>query len=230
MKERVACLPAMRQRRALAALVWWPVLPAQLADTISAHSSAAPPRRVLQASSSPSAEGDTVIFGVIDLLTSEALNACASSCVAGVAAAFDVTESNAGCACPDDESSSRRQRRLLAWDGPENYHDDGVLAQTKTSLSLSGPQLPAATSGRAPGSRNLRALAVLEERVRVGFTARVGGGIAGGAAALDLLSSTGMEAVASAFGVEESEVSRPTQAQIKRKTICLLYTSDAADE
>ena len=200
------------------ALAWSSALLAQLVNAISGHSSpaaaaaaaaAAPPRRVLQAS-----PPDAVIFGVIDLLTSEALDACAESCVEGIAAAFEVAESSAGCACPDDESSSRRQRRLFGWDGPDNHHHhDGVLAKT-TSLLLARPQLPpAAVSGSAPESRSLRGLAALEQRVRVGFSVRVAGGTEGGAAALDLLSSTGREAVASAFGVEESEVSRPKQGR-----------------
>lgn len=169
---------------------------------ISGHPSAAaaPPRRVLQASSSRSAEGDTVIFGVIDLFTSEGLDACTASCATGVANAFGVNETSVGCACPDeddDTSASRRQRRLFGQ----------ALKNTITSQFLlgGGPQVLPAESRGAQG-RSLRGLAALEQSVPVGFSARVAGGIEGGAVALDLLSTSGREAVASALGVEESEV------------------------
>ena len=142
------------------------------------------------------AAGDTVVHGVLILHTTEGVASCEDSCKPAFAAAFGVGESDIGCLCPDEDGSFRarsRRRNLEEEIGSRN-------------LLLQGYH-EGASAGRAAGRRRrLRGLAEIEGGAPVAFSARVSGGLSGGAAALELLATSGAGAVASAFGVEESEV------------------------
>lgn len=162
-------------------------------------------RRGLQGSSAGSTTvdlGDVVINGVLDLLTTDALEACPEACRSGIAAAFGVNEADVGCVCPNVTavaSSSSARRSLL---GEEEGRPLFVFSQG-FAASASSSADKASFSSR---NRGLRGLAELDERAGAAFALRVSGGLDGGVEALDLLTGSGWSAVASLFGVEESEV------------------------
>eukprot|EP00752_Nemacystus_decipiens_P002006 g1927.t1 len=131
-----------------------------------------------------SSEGDSVVNGVLNLFTTEGVAACEASCKGAFAAAFNVTESSVGCVCPEDATArfrGRWRRRNLG----EQQYDDG---------------------GRANNRRKLRGLAELDAPAAAAFSTRIPGGLAGLATSLELLSESGPGAVASSFGLEESEL------------------------
>lgn len=144
----------------------------------------APAPRALQAV--VLSEGDTVVNGVLDLFSAEGVAACEGACVVAFSAAFGVEESAIGCLCPSTTTtgSSLRRTRML-------FGRDHNLERAEREASSSG--------------RGLRGLAELDESETVAFSARVSGGLNGGAAAVGLLSGS-MGSVAAAFGIQESEV------------------------
>lgn len=169
-------------------------------------------KRALQVSSSGdiTETGDTVVDGVLEMLTTDALDACLSSCKAGLAAAFNITEAGVGCLCPDASASRRRLVRIEEEQDAdldskrigrgENSHPQADFPGT--SLFLLSQQLGSDRDRR----RYLRGLAELDSRGRAAFAVRIPGGLSAAAEALDSVTQTGLGAVASAFGVQESEV------------------------
>lgn len=157
--------------------------------------------RALQTSSGSSDDlgdtGDTVVNGILELRTTDARDACEEGCTPGLAAAFGVDEPKVGCLCPDDLEARRRLSSFAAGDPV-----DQALLRVSPSL-LEHPKKKQQSLSR---NRSLRALAELDESVSAAFAIRITGGIEGGADSLDLFSNSGVAAVASAFGVEESEV------------------------
>lgn len=163
------------------------------------------PRRALQEILT---EGDTVVNGVLNLLTTEGVAACEGACAGAFAGAFGVDESSIGCLCPSSNTTtaaaaaaigvntgaSTRRRGLFLRD---NNNDVGPAEDMKEGEEEE--------SGSRRNRRGLRGLAELDESQPLVFSARVPGGLEGGAAALELFSES-MGAVASAFGVQESEV------------------------
>lgn len=140
-------------------------------------------------------EGDSVVNGVLNLFTTEGVAACEASCKVAFAAAFNVAEASVGCVCPKAEDTTarfrgrwRRRRHLFGEHSPADVVD--------------GRENNIRNSSR----RRLRGLAELDAPAAAAFSARIPGGLAGGAAALELLSASGPSAVASSFGLEESEV------------------------
>lgn len=122
-------------------------------------------------------EGDTVVNGVLNLYTAEGVAACEASCNGAFAEAFGVSDASIGCVCPEEEDATGRRRRNLG-------------------ESVAGRE----------NNRSLRGLTALDTPAAAAFTARISGGLDGGAAALEFLSAFGPSALASSFGVEESEV------------------------
>ena len=140
-------------------------------------------------------EGDSVVNGVLNLFTTEGVAACEASCKVTFAAAFNVAEASVGCVCPEAEDTTarfrgrwRRRRQLVGEHSPA----DDVDGRENNIRNIS--------------RRKLRGLAELDAPAAAAFSARIPGGLAGGAAALELLSASGPGAVASSFGLEESEV------------------------
>eukprot|EP00903_Cladosiphon_okamuranus_P008172 g7871.t1 len=129
-----------------------------------------------------STEGNTVVNGILYLSTTEGVAACEASCKIAFAAAFNVTESSIGCLCPDQEDARLRRRNL----GEEE--------------NSAGPD-----SGRE-NTRGLRGLAELDTPAAGAFAARIPGGLDAGSTALEAFTASGRSAVASSFGVEESEL------------------------
>lgn len=128
--------------------------------------------------------------GVLNLYTTEGVEACEASCAGAFAAAFNVSESSVGCVCPEEADATARfrgrwRRRNLGEHFPRVLDRENI--------------------------RRLRGLAELDTPAAAAFSARIPGGLDGGAAALESLSASGPSAVASSFGLEESEVGRETR-------------------
>ncbi|CAM9462006.1 unnamed protein product [Pylaiella littoralis] len=127
-------------------------------------------------------EGETVVNGVLRLLTTEGVAACAGACAGAFSSAFGVEPSSVGCLCPSNNTTTGAIRRRSLFVGGDEGEGEEEASR-----------------------RGLRGLAELDESEPVLFAARVSGGLDGGAEALSLFSeSTG--AVASAFGIQETEM------------------------
>lgn len=138
-------------------------------------------------------DGETVLNGVLNLFTEEGVVACEGSCKDAFATAFGIDEVSVACVCPMSSSASDADRR-------RNLMGD------KKAASDSAEQNKGSSGRRSLRGQRRRWLAETNSSEPVAFSARVAGGLAGGAAALDLLSESGWSAVASAFGVDEDEV------------------------
>lgn len=138
-------------------------------------------------------DGETVLNGVLNLFTEEGVAACEASCEDAFATAFGIEEVSVGCVCPIsiDDSNADRRRKLMG---------------NKQPTSSGAEQNNNSDQGSLRGLRRRRWLQETDSGQPVAFSARVAGGLAGGAAAVDLLSESGWSAVASAFGVDEDEV------------------------
>lgn len=141
--------------------------------------------RALQTSSD--VDQSTVINGVLQLLSTEAVSACDSKCEEALSAAFDVEESDVACLCPE-----ARRRGLFSADG------------TRMDAILLGRHNNMGDAQRNP--RSLRGLAEEDEGQGAAFAARVPGGLSAGVSSLDAFVTNGRAEVASAFGVPELEV------------------------
>ncbi|CAM9505681.1 unnamed protein product [Ectocarpus sp. 13 AM-2016] len=141
-------------------------------------------------------DGETVLNGVLNLFTKEGVAACEGSCKGAFATAFGIDEVSVGCVCPMSTSASDADRR-------RNLMGDG---KRPTSTSDSAEQNNGSSDRRSLRGQRRRWLAETNSSEPVAFSARIAGGLAGGAAALDLLSESGWSAVASAFGVDEDEL------------------------
>lgn len=137
--------------------------------------------------SSDSSEDEVGISGVLWLLTTDALEACTEKCEDGLAKAFNTTE-EVGCFCPDASESARR----LVYEPFPSAVGDFLLPDKKKHVSAN--------------KRWLRGLSELEETLGAAFALRIKGQLSDAAKALGLLSTTGLEKVASEFDVQESEV------------------------
>lgn len=146
--------------------------------------------RALQTSSN--FEESTVISGVLQLLSAEAVSSCESKCEEGLATAFGVEQSYVGCVCPE----VRRRRGLSSADGTRM---DAILGRYTADE-------------RDP--RSLRGLAEEDEGQGAAFAARVPGNLTVGVSALEAFALTGKAEVASAFDVQESEVWRFVMSQL----------------
>ncbi|CAM9677305.1 unnamed protein product, partial [Ectocarpus sp. 8 AP-2014] len=140
-------------------------------------------------------DGETVLNGVLNLFTEEGVAACEGSCKDAFATAFGIDEVSVGCVCPMSTSASDADRR-------RNLMGDN----NKQPTSDSAEQNNGSSDRRSLRAQRRRWLAETDSSEPVAFSARVAGGLAGGAAALDLLSESGWSAVASAFGVDEDEL------------------------
>lgn len=161
------------------------LLLAPLADGASSALS----RRSLQEEQDVLLAGDTVVNGVLNLHTSEGVAACQSSCKGAFAEALGVLESSVGCLCP-----------ITADNSTTTVEEDTTRVRTRRNLRHDG------NHHQQRHRNSVRRLAELETGEPVFFTARVEGGLDGGATAVEKLSESGWSTVASAFGVQESEV------------------------
>ncbi|CAN0473029.1 unnamed protein product, partial [Ectocarpus sp. 12 AP-2014] len=139
-------------------------------------------------------DGETVLNGVLNLFTEEGVAACEGSCKGGFATAFGIDEVSVGCVCPMSTYASDADRRR------------NLMGDDKQPTSDSAEQNNGSSDRRSLRGQRRRWLAETNSSEPVAFSARVAGGLAGGAAALDLLSESGWSAVASAFGVDENEL------------------------
>lgn len=128
------------------------------------------------ASQNNSDSGDSVIIGVLELLTSQALSSCEEHCEQGLAQAFNVSDSAVGCVCPTVTASTRR--RLF---DPVAPRDAGLR-----------PRLRFRRLDEDDGER-------------VAFSVRIPGGLEAGVQSLEaFVKSTDL--VAEAFGVGNEDV------------------------
>ncbi|CAN0109600.1 unnamed protein product [Ectocarpus fasciculatus] len=182
-------------------------------------------------------DGDTVLNGVLNLFTEEGVAACEGSCNGAFAAAFGIDELSVGCVCPisSDESDADDRRRNLM--GNNNNNNNNEQPPTADGAEHSEQRNSSSDRGRGlRGQRRRRWLQEADSSAPVAFSARVAGGLAGGAAALDLLSESGWSAVASAFGVDEDELEistitvTPPASNITTETLEVITDfSDASD-
>lgn len=127
-------------------------------------------------STQDSTDGDTVVNGVLELLSSDAIENCSGGCKSGLAQAFDVEETSIGCDCPSLGSSSRR--RLF----------DSV---TRRDADLSLHLRPRRLSG--------------DDQAGAAFAVRISGGLSAGVESLENFIAS-IDLVAGAFNVSKSDV------------------------
>lgn len=159
--------------------------------------------------SSPQAtasSSDTVVNGVLELVSNAALRACDSACKKGLATAFGLSEDFIACLCPDTpsvSSASNTRRRHLSSSDYDGGHDSDEMLDLNAYPSVFRDEQD--EGQEVAGGRYLRELAVRDVAGSAAFAARIPGGLEGGAASLEEFSSS-LSLVASAFGVDESEV------------------------